>query len=318
MKHTSFIFYSTFYDSTKCLKGNRRGKFLCKLLEYMSGGDEPVFTEKEAMEESLFILMQPQIKANIARREGGQLGAEAGKKGGRPPKKCEVPDTVAPNSQQEVQEETDNTPVEPCSESSADDAEPVHPDTSELPYTDLSCNNENPSCNTKGLSDKTPYPHQRGLQYETPNNNNNGNENNNFNEQRHPPGTPGGKPAKETAQPTATIPEHAKRLAQLLYELHRQRNPHFTTSEKHIAQWAKDIEKLNRIDGRSYEDIEKAIRWIKTEGNFWVPNIISGSKLREKYPQVFLQMQQHNSRSPPKGNKQYDCNTTGIQEQMPF
>ena len=156
MKHTSFIFYSTFYDSTKCLKGNRRGKFLCKLLEYMSGGDEPVFTENEAMEESLFILMQPQIKANIARREGGQLGAEAGKKGGRPPKKCEAPDTVAPNSQQEVQEETDNTPVEPCSESSADDAEPVHTEASALPYTDLSCNNENPLPPPKGFTVRNP------------------------------------------------------------------------------------------------------------------------------------------------------------------
>ena len=79
------------------------------------------------------------------------------------------------------------------------------------------------------------------------------------------------------------------------------------------------IEKLNRIDKRSYEDIEKVIRWIKTAGNFWCPNIISGSKLREKYPQVFLQMQQQHTRDPPEGkNKRFDCNVTGAQEDMPF
>ena len=118
-----------------------------------------------------------------------------------------------------------------------------------------------------------------------------------------PPEEPDGDENPSPVKKTQTIPEQTERLAQLLYDLHRQIDARFITSQKHIAQWAKDIDKLNRIDGRSYEDIEKAIRWIKTEGNFWVPNIISGSKLREKYPQVFLQMQQHNSRSPPKGNR---------------
>lgn len=96
---------------------------------------------------------------------------------------------------------------------------------------------------------------------------------------------------KNTHKPLPAISDQALTLAQLLYDLHRVLDSNFTTTQKHIEKWAKDIEKLHRIDKRSYEDIEKVIRWIKTEGNFWNSNIISGSKLREKYPQVFLQMQ---------------------------
>ena len=89
MKNTSFIFYATFYESTQCLSQNRRGKFLCKLLAYMAGEDAPVFSDKEKIEASLFLLMQPQIKANLARRENGKAGAEHGSKGGRPKKDAE-------------------------------------------------------------------------------------------------------------------------------------------------------------------------------------------------------------------------------------
>ena len=134
-----------------------------------------------------------------------------------------------------------------------------------------------------------------------------------------PPEEPDGDVKPSAVKKTQTIPEQAERLAHLLYDLHRQVDTHFTTSQKHIEQWAKDIEKLNRIDKRSYEDIEKVIRWVKTAGNFWCPNIISGSKLREKYPRVFLQMQQQYAQSPPEGkNKRFDYNVTGAQEEIPF
>ena len=89
MKNTSFIFYASFYEATQCLSQNRRGKFLCKLLAYMTGEDAPVFSDKEKIEASLFLLMQPQIKANLARRENGKAGAEHGSKGGRPKKDAE-------------------------------------------------------------------------------------------------------------------------------------------------------------------------------------------------------------------------------------
>ena len=143
--------------------------------------------------------------------------------------------------------------------------------------------------------------------------------NGDVNEIVSPPEEPDGDVNLVPIQKTQTIPEQAERLAHLLYDLHRQSDPHFTTSQKHIEQWAKDIEKLSRIDKRGYEDIEKVIRWAKTADNFWCPNIISGAKLRKKYPQVFLQMQQQYARSPPEGkNKRFDYNVTGAQEEMPF
>ncbi len=57
-----------------------------------------------------------------------------------------------------------------------------------------------------------------------------------------------------------------------------------------ITSWAVDIEKLIRIDQRDYETIKKVIKWCKEEGNFWIPNILSGKKLREKFPTLFAQM----------------------------
>ena len=82
------------------------------------------------------------------------------------------------------------------------------------------------------------------------------------------------------------------RLAELLYALHQAHDSRFKKKPEHIRQWAADIEKLCRIDGRTAKEVEQVIRWVKTAGNFWLPNIISGSKLREKFPQVFAQMTQ--------------------------
>jgi predicted phage replisome organizer len=80
-------------------------------------------------------------------------------------------------------------------------------------------------------------------------------------------------------------------LAMLIYDLHKKNvDENLNKTDKQIDSWASDIEKLNRIDGRSWEDIESVIHHVKSPGNFWNANIISGSKLREKFPQVFAQM----------------------------
>lgn len=86
-------------------------------------------------------------------------------------------------------------------------------------------------------------------------------------------------------------------LANLLSELHIQNidSKCKPITPKQNQAWAKDIEMIERIDGRSYQDIEKAIRWIKTPGQFWAPNIMSGSKLREKFPTIWAQMSQRNT-----------------------
>jgi len=46
--------------------------------------------------------------------------------------------------------------------------------------------------------------------------------------------------------------------------------------------WAKHIEMLHRIDGRTYEQIETMIKWTQQD-QFWSQNILSTAKLREKF-----------------------------------
>ena len=94
------------------------------------------------------------------------------------------------------------------------------------------------------------------------------------------------------------IPLEAKTLAYLLYTLHEEKIDHGKKcpSVSTLRSWAIDIERLNRLDGRSWEDIEKVIRWVKVPGQFWAPNIQSGSKLREKFDTVFAQMKQGGQR----------------------
>lgn len=88
------------------------------------------------------------------------------------------------------------------------------------------------------------------------------------------------------------IDESSLTLSKLLCSLQKKIDTEYSVPESNIKAWARDIEKLHRIDGREYKDIEDVIRWVKTSGNFWLPNIMSGRKLRDKYPTLISQMKQ--------------------------
>ena len=96
---------------------------------------------------------------------------------------------------------------------------------------------------------------------------------------------------KEVSPPGGHVPKpiesKAIELANLMCELHKQVDPKLKSPN--IEKWAADIEKINRLDGRSYEDIEKVIRWIKTPGNFWFANIMSGNKLRLQFSRLYIE-----------------------------
>ena len=101
-------------------------------------------------------------------------------------------------------------------------------------------------------------------------------------------------PKKEPKQ----IPEQAIKCASLLAELHKQNiDTGYKINPAHVNSWAKDIELLNRIDDRSWEDIESVIRWTQTKNCFWSVNIISGKKLREKFDVLIAQMKQPKTQS---------------------
>ena len=300
----SFIFYETFAKQLKLLDKELRYRFYEAIIEYGLYGTEPNFTGLEAC---AWLPIQESIDNAKARRI---KNTEDGKRGGRP----EIPQEIQQAVCEDLQTGMTQKEIAAKYDRAQSSISYIKKEVFDKEYQKTSANIENPI-----QISKTPFEYQKpNANIENLDVDVDVDVNDNVDEIVSPPEEPDGDENPSPVKKTQTIPEQAERLAHLLYDLHRQVDARFITSQKHIEQWAKDIEKLNRIDKRSYEDIEKAIRWIKTDGNFWVPNIISGSKLREKYPQVFLQMQQHNSRSPPKGNKQYDCNTTGIQEQMPF
>jgi hypothetical protein len=80
------------------------------------------------------------------------------------------------------------------------------------------------------------------------------------------------------------------RLSKLLFEKIKERD------QKHkqpsYQKWSEEIEKLYRIDGRSYADIEKVICWCQ-QNDFWKDNILSAKKLRKQFGKLWLETQKH-------------------------
>lgn len=96
--------------------------------------------------------------------------------------------------------------------------------------------------------------------------------------------------------------KQARSLASLLLSESRKHDDKFNIGkdEQTIKTWSNDIEKLIRIDQRDYATIEKVIKWCKETGNFWIPNILSGKKLREKFPTLISQMNSKKQYTPNK------------------
>lgn len=70
------------------------------------------------------------------------------------------------------------------------------------------------------------------------------------------------------------------RLANLLVNYLLQRNPKYKIPN--MQTWSEHIDKMIRIDKRTVAMIEKIIRWSQND-EFWHKNILSTSKLREKF-----------------------------------
>jgi hypothetical protein len=64
-----------------------------------------------------------------------------------------------------------------------------------------------------------------------------------------------------------------------------------------LDTWSKDIERAIRIDGRTEDQLIGCIEWIYSteKGRFWIPNILSGKKLREKFDTMEMQKIDRNS-----------------------
>ena len=92
------------------------------------------------------------------------------------------------------------------------------------------------------------------------------------------------------------------RLSNLLRQAIQVRDPKAKAAalpEKDLCKWARDMDKLIRLDGRRAEDIEAVIAWCQNNGNFWGPNILSGRKLREKFDTLWGQMHRGRGKGSP-------------------
>lgn len=90
-------------------------------------------------------------------------------------------------------------------------------------------------------------------------------------------------PAKPA--PTRELPQEAKKLAQRLHKWITKNKPDRKIQDNWQDRWAADIEKMHRIDGRSWEAIAACIDWSQRD-DFWHQNILSGAKLRKHYDRM--------------------------------
>ena len=75
-----------------------------------------------------------------------------------------------------------------------------------------------------------------------------------------------------------------------LIEANGSRRPQVTD------RWLTDMERLHKIDERSWEQITKAIEWCQAD-DFWRGNIMSPGKLRKQYDQLRLAAQRNTKQS---------------------
>lgn len=84
-----------------------------------------------------------------------------------------------------------------------------------------------------------------------------------------------------------TIQNIDTELAILLRDKIKENIP--TLKEPNIESWAKEIEKMRRIDKRTPIQIKYLIEWCQ-KNTFWQANILSTSKLREKFDSLTAQV----------------------------
>lgn len=107
--------------------------------------------------------------------------------------------------------------------------------------------------------------------------------------------------AKPSQANSINLPAEAWRIADLIVENVKALNPkakNITVNlDKTKSSWASDVEKLNRIDGREWEEIERVMKWVM-EDSFWSQNILSGKKLREQYDRLVIKINAKNIVKP--------------------
>lgn len=101
------------------------------------------------------------------------------------------------------------------------------------------------------------------------------------------------KITKDTKESVAlSVCDDSHDVANYLFKKISNHQPTF--KKPNIDVWAKDIDLALRIDGRTKEQLIACIDWIYStpKGGFWIANILSGKKLREKFDTMNIQASQ--------------------------
>lgn len=96
-----------------------------------------------------------------------------------------------------------------------------------------------------------------------------------------------------------SLPSEAVSIADLIIHHCERINPNAiniskSKIDKTRANWADSVEKANRIDKRSWEDLRKVFFWASND-SFWSTNVMSGKKLRDQYDKLYVQMNKNTS-----------------------
>ena len=92
-------------------------------------------------------------------------------------------------------------------------------------------------------------------------------------------------PAPAKPAPAREFPQQARELAKRLHAWIIKNKPDRKIQDGWEDRWARDIEKMNRLDGRSWEAIAACIDWSQRD-EFWRQNVLSGETLRKHYDRM--------------------------------
>jgi DNA-binding MarR family transcriptional regulator len=99
---------------------------------------------------------------------------------------------------------------------------------------------------------------------------------------------------RENVQPLNEVDAVPSQLSQEMFQKIKELNP--DAREPNWKIWDRDFDRMIRIDKRSIEEITSMIDWVYNH-DFWYKNILSPSKLREKWDKLVIQQK------PAKSNR---------------
>lgn len=93
--------------------------------------------------------------------------------------------------------------------------------------------------------------------------------------------------ASKEAHVSVSFPNDVLEYVELLCKSLRSLKADYKITDRQKLEWAKDIDKMIRVDLRNPQEIKGLLTWLPTN-DFWPKNIKSGKKFREKYDDLWV------------------------------